>query len=268
MSSFRLLLAAAALSMPALALGQEAPVGATPDRVAAIADCKGRWFEASAIIDPSTRRGTRVRLCSKEGATDAEWAATLKAAADQLEKRDMPAAPKAELLAEINAAIAGIGKPVPAAPPSQAASTPIAPAPIAASPPPPPPPPTPPVLAGTTIGTAAAPATVSAATAPSIDLKCAARGQPGEGNCGLVGRETILVIKAAAGLDQGARLRLLRRGEDRGEIRLPDMRPGQVLRAGLPEKLCTGVNSSKVEFQLVGPGGATGKRFGPFSLRC
>lgn len=260
MLSVRLLLPAALLPLSAAAIAQvqpPAPLGATPERVAAIADCKGRWFEAAAIVDPATKRGTRIRLCSKPGASDAEWATTLKAARDQLTVRAMPAEPKAKLLAQIDAAIAKV-----AAAPALAAP-PVAPAPappimVANSAPPAAVPPMP----------AAPPAARRAAPAPSIALTCAERGQSGEGPCGPLGRDSILVVKAGSGLEQGARLRLLRRGEDRGEIKIAELGPGQTVRMGLPEKLCAGVNSSKVEFQLLGPTGTGGQRFGPYTLRC
>lgn len=252
MFSVRLLLPVALLPLAGAAPTQvqpPPPLGATPERVAAIADCKGRWFEAAAIVDPATKRGTRIRLCSKPGASDAEWASTLKAARDQLTARAMPAEPKAKLLAQIDAAIAKVA----AAP---AAAAPAPPTTVANSPPP--------------VVMPSMPATRPTATtvAPSIALTCAERGQPGEGPCGLIGRDSILVVKAVSGMEQGARLRLLRRGEDRGEIKIAALRSGQTVRIGLPEKLCAGVNSSKVEFQLLAPTGAGGQRFGPYNLRC
>jgi hypothetical protein len=258
MLSARLLLPAVVLPLSALAFAQ-APTGATPERVAAIADCKGRWFEAAAVVDPATKRGTRIRLCSKPGATDAEWIKILRDAADQLNKRVMPAEPKARLLAQIDAAIAKVSAPVPA--PVAAAPAPAPPIMVANSAPP----------AGVVPSSPAAPPPARPTTvvpAPAIALTCAERGQPGEGPCGLLGRDTILVVRAVSGLDQGARLRLLRRGEDRGEIKLAALPQGQAVRAALPEKLCAGINSSKVEFQLLGPTGVAGQRFGPYSLRC
>ena len=255
MLSVRLLLSVALLPLSAAATTQvrpSPPLGATPERVAAIADCKGRWFEGAAIVDPATKRGTRIRLCSKPGATDAEWTKTLRDAADQVRRRDMPAEPKAKLLAQIDAAIAKVGQPAAAPPPAAAPQPPVA---VTPSPLP--------------VASATAPLSIAAAKpAPSIALTCAERGQPGDSPCGLVGRNSILVVKAVSGMEQGARLRLLRRGEDRAEIRLPAMRPGQTSRAALPEKICAGVNSSKVEFQMLGPTGTTGQRFGPYSLTC
>lgn len=259
-SSVRLLLAGLALPLSAVAaaqIGTPPPVGATPERVAAIENCKGRWFEAAAIIDPATKRGTRIRLCSKEGASDAEWVATLKAAADQLRTRDMPAEPKAKLLAQIDAAIS---KAAPAA-------SPAAPAPLIAVTPSPPPAVTVPPLQAAPSPLPSAPP-VAAAPTPGATIRCAERGKPGEENCGLVGRDTILVIRAIGGLENGARLRLLRRGDERGEIKLSAMRPGQTVRAALPDRLCLGVNSSKVEFQLVGASGSAIQKFGPFNLHC
>lgn len=240
------------LSLSAAVVAQ-APTGVTPERVAAIADCKGRWFEAAAIVDPATKRGTRVRLCSKPNASDAEWIATLKAAAEQLRTRVMPAAPKAKLLAQIDAAIARVGQ---AVPPPLAPSPPVMQQPPVAVAPPPP------------IARATGPVPATAVGAPNIVLTCAERGQPGEGPCGLLGRTSMLVIKANSGMEDGARLRLLRRGEERGEIHLTPLRPGQSVRASLPERLCAGVNSTKVEFQLLGATGTSGQRFGPFTLRC
>ena len=78
---------------------------------------------------------------------------------------------------------------------------------------------------------------------------------------------TRLSIRADENLPSGIKLRFLRRGEARGEIALAAMRQGQSVQLRLPDKLCVGVSSSKVEIQVLGSGRVV-ETLGPYNLRC
>jgi hypothetical protein len=105
-----------------------------------------------------------------------------------------------------------------------------------------------------------------------MTFRCLATDQlQAEGPCDLLGRNTLLTVRADEDLPAGTSLRFLRRGDDRGEIDLPALRSGQSRRFSLPAKLCAGVAGSRVQIEVVR---ATGKASqvvdsrGPYELRC
>jgi hypothetical protein len=82
-------------------------------------------------------------------------------------------------------------------------------------------------------------------------------------------RETLLTVRADENMAGGARLRFLRRGDDRGEVELAQMRKGQSRRFKLPAPLCVGVVGSQVEIQILGSSSSQVlDTLGPYSLRC
>ena len=252
--------------------------GATPDRVAQIDRCGGRKFETTVEIDPVSKRSTKVKLCADPGASDAEWAKTLESSVVQIEQRDMPAAAKEKLIGELRAEIARVAQSRSVA---EAAAATIAPANSGRSliepaerfetstlPP---------LVGAKPVARKSAPAASasSAGAAPQtpmrIALKCFERGQTGNGApCDYLTRNSILAISAAEGLERGGRLRFNRRGVVRREMNLAAMPAGKSVRIGLPVELCSGIASTKVEIELLGPaaGSAVAERLGPFSLRC
>lgn len=287
-----ILVASVALAVPGFAQVTTAPPaapasktgktveGATPGRVAQVERCQGRKFESIVEIDPVKKRSTRIKLCANPGSSDGDWVKTLEAAIDQIEQRDMLAAAKDKLIAELESEISRYG---PAAKPANVApgapvymtkeavkdSGLIAPAErFETSVLPPLPPPLPRKLASRGGSkTTEAPAK----PAMSIRIKCLARGEGGAGGtCDFFDRDTMLVVSAVQGLEKGAALRFLRRGETRDEMMLPPLAVGKSVRVRLPAALCRGIAYSKVEIELLGPKatGAAAARLGPYGLRC
>ena len=247
---------AAGVMFPALA--QEKPVESTvqgddPEALKLVTDCNARKFETTVDREVNgEKQSSKVKLCGKQGQTDAEWAATLKDAAAKIEANDkMPQAAKDQLSAALKAEIAkGEGG---------AVATP----PVAAVEPPAPKPAPPPAAVA-----AKAPAPAPALKKPKLTIRCLAPGEKGGGsNCGSLDRATRLSIFADADLGGGTSLRFLRRGDARAELALAPMRQGETYRSKLPPELCSGVASTKVEIQVMGSGKVV-DTLGPFSLRC
>ena len=250
--------------------------GATPGRVAQVERCQGRKFESIVEIDPVKKRSTRIKLCANPGSSDADWVKTLEAAVAQIEQRDMPAAAKDKLIGELKSelakyaqtskpAVIAQGAPLFLTKEPGPANTLIAPTEryeTSVLPP----------LPTRKLASKGTPATEAPARpAMSIRIKCLMRGEGGAGGtCDFFDRDTMLVVSAVKGLEKGAALRFLRRGEARDEVVLSPLAVGQSARVRLPAELCRGVTYSKVEIELLGPKaiGAAAARLGPYGLRC
>jgi len=249
------LVIAAGAMFPALA--QEKPAESTvqgndPEALKVITDCNARKFET--VVDREEngeRKSSKVKLCGKQGQTDAEWAATLKDAAAKIEANDkMPQTAKDQLSAALKAEIAKVEAGV-VAPPVAAVE-------------PPAPKPTPPPAAVA----AKVPASAPALKRPKLTIRCLAPGEKGVGSsCSTLDRATRLSIAADADLASGTSLRFLRRGDERAQLALAPMRQGETYRSKLPPELCAGVASTKVEIQVMGSGKVV-DTLGPYSLRC
>ncbi|MDP1910152.1 MAG: hypothetical protein Q8K85_17785, partial [Hyphomicrobium sp.] len=218
------------------------------------------------------KRSIRVKLCANPGSSDADWVKTLQAAIVQIEQRDMPAAAKDKLLAELRGEIANF-----APPPKALAITTGA-----------------PIFLGNDAASLTAPTeryetsvlapltpkvaakgdaaiTVAPQKPMRIQIKCLERGQSGSGEtCDLLMADTILAISAVQGMESGGTLRFRRRGETHGEVVLAPMRTGLSRQVRLPAELCWGIFHSKVEIELLEPksAGTVAARFGPFGLHC
>ena len=133
MNQFRIILAASA-AMAALAYG--VPSAAHPEHDATkeevreikivhadgkkhisksefVADCgKGRKFESSSTTgDDKNKNVSKMVICSDPGESDEAWAKTLKDALARVEaNNDMPAAGKAQIVADLRGEIAKLGK--------------------------------------------------------------------------------------------------------------------------------------------------------------
>ena len=250
---------------------QESQLPPPPETKALVESCSAHKFETTVEMSvDGKKRNSRVKLCGKEGQTDADWASTLKDAVTKIEAEEtMAQAAKDQIIAALNAEISKleVANAAGSAPP-------VATAPSAAPPPESatlPPLPTAPALA--TNPPLAAPA--ASPGKPSLTIHCSTLDEPGGGGpCISLDRETLLTIRADEELPGGTRLRFLRRGDVRGEVTLAQMRQGQSLRFKLPPKLCVGVASSKVEIQILGRA-ASGSganqildSLGPYRLRC
>ncbi|MCL6699720.1 hypothetical protein LZ496_13125 [Sphingomonas sp. NSE70-1] len=248
---------AAGAMFPALA--QEKPAGSTiqgtdPEALKLVTDCNARKFETVVERDENgEKKSSKVKLCGKQGQTDAEWAATLKDAAAKIEANEkMPQTAKDQLTSALRAEIAKVE-----------AGAVALPAPVASVEQPAPQPAPPPVIVA-----AKTPAVAPVVKKPKLTIRCLAPGEKGTGSsCATLDRATRLSIIADADLGGEASLRFLRRGDERAKLALAPMRQGETYRSKLPPELCAGVASTKVEIQVMGSGQVV-ETLGPYSLRC
>ena len=187
-------------------------------------------FETTVVrVVDGKKRGSKVKLCGKEGQTDADWASTLKDAAKKIEAdAKMPQAAKDQIITALNIEISKIeaAKPVASELPNLSAL------PRTAAPPPDRPPeystlpPLPTAPAAATKSSLATPGPPP--RKPRLTIQCYTPGELGGGGpCISLERDTLLTVRADEDLAGGTRLRFLRRGDDRGEVALAQMRKGQ-----------------------------------------
>lgn len=248
--------------------------GATPDRVALVNACGGHKFETMVEVDAVTHRASRVKLCSKPGASDADWVKTLQSAIEQIEQRDMPPEARDKVIAELKAEIGNyanlgsggstvvLGSPTVNLGKNLLAESILEPeAPFKTSILPPLPAPR---------GKAGASGPASAAIKPiRATLSCLERGESGRGgSCDFLDRGTILAITAITPLAPGARIRFLRGSDEFERVEIGAMRVGQTRRISIPGAVCDEF-SRRVVLELQAPDtSAPGVKFGPFDMRC
>ena len=253
-------------------------------------NCDAHKFETTvdAVVDGEPHR-SKVKLCGKDGQSDADWIGTLKDAIAKLEaNKDMDPGVRSQIVTAINAEITriqtaaasqpavlandpGFGKetasvtggysalpPLPAAPPpppkvlSQVASSAV----VQSSPIEPAP------------VAAASVAVVPTGPAPKLSYTCYSPGDiGGDAPCAGFDRQTMLTVRAQADVPSGVALRFLRNGEQRAEVDLAQLHRGKSLRIALPSAVCAGVGDGSLQLQIV-QNGAEVKSDGPYSLRC
>jgi hypothetical protein len=240
-------------------LGQDKPVESTVEgddleALKLITDCNARKFETVVEREENgERKSSKVKLCGKQGQTDAEWVTTLRDAESKIDANaKMSQSAKDQLSAALKAEIARIEGQAAASPPPVAAIEPSVsapePAPVAVA--------------------VKAPAAAPVMNKPKLTIRCLAPGENGVGSsCTTLERATRLSILAEADLNSGASLKFLRRGDERARLALAPMRQGATIRSKLPPELCAGVASTKIEIQIMGSGQVVDK-LGPYSLRC
>lgn len=228
-----------------------------------VADCNARKFETSVEIEKDgQKRLTRLKLCAAREGDQASWVRTLEDAKEKIAAHpDISEESKAKIAAELDAEIAknksgpGATHSMPVDPPIPAPQQPKQ----AVLPPPQSAPPT----YATTVASPA-----QSLARPHLAIRCLDAGDDGEGSsCMVLERNTRLYIRAEGDIGTGTSLRFLRRGDMRGEVTLTALRQGQIVRARLPERLCVGVSSSKVEIQVVRSNKVI-ETLGPYPLRC
>lgn len=255
---------------------------AAPEAKARVESCEAHKFETT--VEMMTAEGkvrrSKVRLCGVEGQTDADWAGTLKDAVKKLEvNAKMAPAAREQVIAALKAEIAKIeGGGATSAPPVEAAATLRTEMPAAIVKPaerPPeyaalPPLPTArsvarPAPAGAPPGKPAV-----AVARPRLTIRCTSPGEPGRGGtCDSLGKYTVLTVRADENLPSAYRLRFLRKGDERGELSLAQLRKGQSLRSRVPQHLCAGVVRSTVQIEVMTRNGnQVADTLGPFDLRC
>jgi hypothetical protein len=258
-----------------------APVAASPEPV--IADCDAHQFQTIVhVMTDGKPHSSKVKLCGKTGQTDAEWLHTLKDAIDKVSvSASMSAEAKDQVIAALNVEIARL-TPVASPPPP---TTFALPSPSALPPPrspflgaptgapleysalPPMPAPKPAASLGVVAANAPPPLPV-----PRLTLRCLAmNGVSAEVPCDLLERDMYVTVRADEDIARGTSLRFLRRGDNRAEVALAQLRRGQTQRFALPPRVCQGVAGSQIEIQVVRAAGSSPQVVdtrGPYELRC
>jgi hypothetical protein len=273
------------------------PAAGDPDPQGAqqlMQSCDAHKFETvvNAVVDGQPHQ-SKVKLCGKEGQSDAEWIGTLKDAVAKLDSNaDMDAAVRNQIVTAIKAEIARLQlqpaqtgaekalalRPQPA-PPTVALKDEYSSLPPLPSAPPPPP---------NVLGSGALLASngpeiakghraerepeealpLAAGPAPNLTFTCYSPDDlAGDAPCTDFQRETTLVIHAGEKLPAGLSLQFLRNGEQRATVQLAQLPQGKSLRVPLPTQVCQGVSDGGLQLQLV-ENGALLKSEGPYSLRC
>ena len=252
--------------------------GATPDRVKLVDACGGHKFDSLIEFDPVKHRSTRVKLCSKPGASDADWVKTLNSAIVQIEDRNMPPTAKEKLLAELHVEVSKFAKPTDHEATTKGTSLTFGKS-LLAEPTPEPQvpfevtslPPLPDPKGFATRGSSVAASAVVAPVKPiRASVRCLDRGQSGAGStCDFLERDTQFALTLTDGLEKGATVEILRRGQTMSSVDLAASAPGQVRRLSLPPGICKGLTQSKIELLMMAPGTTSvAARFGPYGLKC
>ncbi|WP_028969375.1 hypothetical protein [Sphingomonas sp. URHD0057] len=285
-----------------LAMAAEAPAAAGSDAPTAqmeklLQDCDAHKFET--VVDTvvgGTPHQSKVKLCGTKGQSDAAWTVTLRDAAAKVKANDkMAPETRAQIVTAIDAELERLGHPdsmaliANSAPSPSIVAPPAASSPLAALAPraaagaatvaarplsqdygglPPLPAPTVVAAAGA-IGTV-----LPSVPAPRMTLECSTTDDPKDvGRCGKIITNSLFTIHADEAFSDTS-LRFLRRGDERAEVKLAQLRAGQSTRFALPAGVCQGVANSEVEIEVVrrakGPNdaGQVVDRLGPYDLHC
>lgn len=257
--------------------------------------CDAHKFETvvHSVVDGQPQQ-SKVKLCGKEGQTDADWIGTLKDAVTKLNaNKQMPQAMRDQIIAALYAEIARLENPeAPAArkaaantpmldglaplpalpqskpgataslpPPRQIASAPRAADEYAALPPLPTAPPPPAHVLGVAAGASLAPLPM-----PRMRLICDEPGSA-EGPCTGFTRETLVTVRADEDLPAGTSLRFVRDGDPKADVDLAQLKKGKSERLAVPSDVCQHAAGGKLELQIVRAGQTVGSE-GPFNLTC
>ena len=299
-TKFALAVTLAAAPVAASWAAQDQPA-TTPEMQKLLQDCDAHKFETTIHVtgDDGQPHDSDVKVCGKKGQNDADWIVTLKGILDQTAaSQEMPQAVKDQVITALNAEIgrltallpredrASAGLPAPRAapkddlasgysslppmpppvtearpvaiPPAEPGSAPVAVAPVSSPPP------------AAAVPVAGAPVVAApVAPGPRLTLRCVAgRDISLAEPCDPIERGNLLLVEAQESMDSGVLLKFYRRGEPRGELRLPPMRAGQPVTATLPDGLCSGVVRTRVEIRASRAPGSTETILGPYDLRC
>jgi hypothetical protein len=214
-------------------------------------------------------KGSRVKICGKEGQTEAEWLVTLKDSVKKTESNvDLDESVRDQIVAALNAEIARLEglavAPVTTAPSATIAllhepvSVPEAPPQYSSVPPLPAPLPR-------RISSAAS-AAGAPLVKPRLTISCALPHEAFAA-CGRLERETQLMIRAGEDLASGTSVRFLRGGDARAELDVGSLKKGASMRERLPGRVCAGVLRGKVQVQVLSKG-RVADTLGPYALYC
>jgi len=295
----RIVLIAAAAGAGLAAVGAAAaPARDSPPSEARqlVENCDAHKFETVVTdeVDGQPHQ-SKVKLCGKDGQSDADWIDTLKDAVAKLEansemrasmRDQISAALKAEIarleMRSVKAfatdpsgaksdALAGIAA-LPPLPQPKPAQTVMLPPPPRTAPVTPnrdyaalPPLPTAPV-APTRVLPGGAASLAAALPRPRMSFICYTPGQA-EGPCTGFNRDTLLTIRAGEDLPAGTSLRFVRDGDPQADIQLAQLKKGRSVRMTVPADVCRHVVGGKLELRIVRAGQEVGTD-GPYNLNC
>lgn len=274
-----------------LALGAAAQPAPSPptEAQALIANCNAHKFETTvkATVDGKPRK-SQVKLCGKEGQSDADWIKTLKDAVGKVEANaQMPAEVRSQITTALDLEIAKLEadirqKEAIAAPlrpretfalPDAGALRNQAPSPLPEYAVLPPLPAPKPVAAPGAAGGIAAVA-IPRLAEPKLTLRCRNPADlAGDVPCIAFERETLLTVRADENLPAGTALRFVRNGDARAEVALSQARRGRSMVFKLPIDVCAGGGGGKLTVEVVRtapsvPAGQVVGSRGPYLLNC
>ena len=251
------------------------PVAEAPSKQvqSLLQNCDAHKFET--VIDIPAPDGSihhsRMKLCGREGQSDADWVGTLKDAIAKTKTNDkLPLAVRDQIIGAIGSEIARLqGKPAPATaalpPPRSAAKSPDVE--YAALPPlPTAPPPPVHVLPG-------ASAALPFLPRPAMSFACFTPGDVGELPCTEFTRDTLLTVHADEDLPPGTSLRFVRSGDAKADVQLAQLKRGKEVQVPLPPEVCTHATGGRLEIRIVrsvaaDPAGEEVGEDGPYNLSC
>ena len=256
--------------------------------------CDAHKFETfvRTVVDGQPQQ-SKVKLCGKEGQSDAEWIGTLKDAVAKLGvNQDMPADERNQIITALNSEIARLeihGASTIAAPTASKTTlldgiSPLPPLPQpgraeASVPPtremPPavprrdyaelPPLPTAPV-APTHVLVGGVGVSMPLLPRPKMSFSCYSPGGA-EGPCTGFNRYTLVTVHAGEDLPADTSLRFVRDGDPRADVQLAQVRKGRSMRFAIPVDVCRHAVGGKLELRIVRAGQEVGTD-GPYDLEC
>jgi hypothetical protein len=269
-------LAAASAAVGAPPAGRAKPAEPPSGEKSLVQNCDAHRFETTIqqMVDGKPKQ-SKVRMCGTEGQSDADWLRTLKDAVKKTQASEMPPGVKQQIVAAVNAEIERLSTPalnLPAGgdisklPKTAMTTTPqvplsrdydaLPPLPTASNVPPP-----------DVLGTSGA-----LAPAPRVTLRCALAGDEDRPTaCDSIDKDTLLVLRADDSYPAGLDLHFVRHGDDRADVSVPALKPGQTAILRLPPRVCMGVVRSRLEIQALGSNAPTGTpagSVGEYDLRC
>jgi len=256
-------------------------------------NCDAHKFETvvKAIVDGHPEQ-SKVKLCGKEGQSDAEWIRTLKDAVAKLNvNEEMPADERNQIIVALNSEIArleihGAATLSPSPPkttaldgisplpplPQPGRSEPSSLAPRQTAPAAPlrdyaalPPLPTAPV-APTHVLIGGVGASMPLLPRPKMSFSCYNPGSA-EGPCTGFTRYTLITVQAGEDLPPDTSLRFVRDGDPRADVQLAQVKKGRSMRLAMPVDVCRHAVGGKLELRIVRAGQEVGTD-GPYDLEC
>jgi hypothetical protein len=314
--SGRIILAAtvAALALTAAAgaaprAGKPAPPAKAPNSEAAklVQSCDAHKFETVVheVVDGQPHQ-SRVKLCGKEGQSDADWLVTLRDAVAKVSGNAEMAKPvRDQIVAALNAEINRLEHPVNPLLPrrksaeksilddlsplpalrqgEQAQASPLPQASQAPAGPLPPPrqvartapredyaalPPLPTAPpAPVHVLAGGISGTVPMLPKPRMSLTCYTPGETNDGPCTGFTRQTLVTVRAQEDLPAGTSLRFVRDGDPKADVELAQLKKGKAMQFAVPGDVCRHVVGGRLELRIVRSGQEVDSD-GPFNLNC